>query len=208
MNCKRCENEILDKKRRNYCSDDCSKEARKEYVRSRKFNYDLVKKWRILIKQKAIDYKGGCCQVCGYKKCNRSLDFHHMDPSKKDFTISKYKNKKIENLKSELDKCILVCSNCHGEIHDNILDVSNIKINLGIELDIQEKKGGNRCSLCNEICQGEKCKKCYTPKQKYERPSLDILLNDIDILGYRGTGRKYGVSDSAIRKWIKKYKEN
>ena len=51
----------------------------------------------------------------------RSLDFHHIDPTEKDFAISTFKNKKIDKLKEELDKCILVCSNCHGEIHDGLI---------------------------------------------------------------------------------------
>ena len=65
----------------------------------------------------AINYKGGKCSICGYCKCQDSLDFHHLDPSKKEFSISNHKGMKLENIKNELDKCILVCSNCHGEIH-------------------------------------------------------------------------------------------
>jgi transposase-like protein len=44
-------------------------------------------------------------------------------------------------------------------------------------------------------------------RRKVSRPDLETLLNDIEELGYLGTGRKYGVSDSAIRKWIKTYQE-
>lgn len=70
-----------------------------------------LKKW-------AIDYKGGKCCQCGYDKYYGALDFHHLDPTKKDFTVSG--KKKQSALKSELDKCILVCSNCHREIHGNV----------------------------------------------------------------------------------------
>lgn len=74
---------------------------------------------------KALEYKGGKCCVCGYNKCNRALHFHHLDPSKKDFTVSQGKGKSWENIKAEIDKCVLVCSNCHIEIHDGniVLDV-------------------------------------------------------------------------------------
>jgi len=75
-------------------------------------------------KLKAIEYKGGKCQICGYNKCTRSLQFHHLDPNKKDFGISGG-TKSFEKLKPELDKCILVCANCHGEIHDGLIDLSN-----------------------------------------------------------------------------------
>jgi transposase-like protein len=44
-------------------------------------------------------------------------------------------------------------------------------------------------------------------KRKSPRPSLDILLNEVQELGYCATGRKYGVTDNAIRKWIKSYQK-
>jgi len=69
-------------------------------------------------KQFCVDYKGGKCQICGYSKSMYSLHFHHRDPSKKFATISELKSKKFELAKPELDKCDLLCSNCHGEIHE------------------------------------------------------------------------------------------
>ena len=75
-----------------------------------------VIEWRKRVKIKLIEYKGGECVECGYNKCTRSLEFHHTDPNEKDFTISG-KSWSFERLKKEVDKCILVCSNCHNEIH-------------------------------------------------------------------------------------------
>ncbi|MCE5317411.1 MAG: HNH endonuclease [Parachlamydia sp.] len=69
-------------------------------------------------KRIAVDYKGGKCSICGYNKCIDCLDFHHIDPDEKDFCISQHKGMLLENIKHELDKCILVCRNCHGEIHN------------------------------------------------------------------------------------------
>lgn len=71
------------------------------------------------IKQQSVDYLGGKCVKCGYNKCNKALDFHHIDQNLKDFQISGG-TKSFNLLKTELDKCILVCKNCHSEIHDNI----------------------------------------------------------------------------------------
>jgi 5-methylcytosine-specific restriction endonuclease McrA len=67
-----------------------------------------------------IEYKGGKCEKCGYDKYDGALEFHHLDPSKKDFAISKKKARYIDKLKPELDKCILLCSNCHRELHGGI----------------------------------------------------------------------------------------
>jgi transposase len=68
-------------------------------------------------KKEAINYKGGKCVKCGYNKYDGALDFHHIDPSKKDFSISRKKNCSLETIKPELDKCILLCRNCHSEVH-------------------------------------------------------------------------------------------
>lgn len=81
---------------------------------------------RKLIKSWALEYKGGKCQCCGYNKCNEALEFHHIDKDKKDFIIS---SRDIptdwDKIKPELDKCILVCSNCHREIHAGLRKIIN-----------------------------------------------------------------------------------
>jgi hypothetical protein len=70
------------------------------------------------LKQKSVDYKGGKCSVCGYNKCLAALEFHHISPDKKEFEISRYRTYSFNTLAPELDKCLLLCSNCHKELHD------------------------------------------------------------------------------------------
>ncbi len=74
---------------------------------------------RARMKTKAIEYKGGKCEKCGYDKCERALAFHHIDPTQKEFQLSRT-SYGWEKMKVELDKCILVCCNCHMEIHEEI----------------------------------------------------------------------------------------
>lgn len=64
-----------------------------------------------------VGYKGGKCELCGYNKCIASLDFHHKDPSQKDPKWTNMRRWNPERVKKEVDKCQLVCRNCHGEIH-------------------------------------------------------------------------------------------
>ena len=60
---------------------------------------------------------GGKCRICGYSKCMAALHFHHKKGCEKKFHISqKVGFMKIDNLKKEIDKCILLCSNCHAEL--------------------------------------------------------------------------------------------
>lgn len=79
-------------------------------------NKSAVERFR-KYKAEAVDYKGGKCEVCGYDKCLGSMDFHHKDPSLKDPKWKQMRTWKFDRLKDELDKCMLVCRNCHGEIH-------------------------------------------------------------------------------------------
>ena len=76
------------------------------------------------LKQMAIEYKGGKCIICGYSRCANALDFHHLDPTEKDFSIGG-KTIAWEKLKAELDKCVLVCANCHREIGAGLIDINN-----------------------------------------------------------------------------------
>jgi IS30 family transposase len=82
-------------------------------------NSEAVIEWRKRTKIKLVEYKGGKCQLCNYNKSLNALHFHHLDPNEKDFSISG-KSLSFDKLKSEVDKCILVCSNCHSEIHEGI----------------------------------------------------------------------------------------
>jgi len=76
-------------------------------------------------KKQLIDYKGAQCSICGYSKYQGSLDFHHIDPSTKEFKLSNFKSRSFDNLKQELDKCVLLCSNCHREVHAGITSLEN-----------------------------------------------------------------------------------
>ena len=78
-----------------------------------------VQKRRDKVKKMSVEYKGGCCSICGYDKCIKALEFHHLDRDDKEFGISKNGHTRSwDRVKLELDKCILVCSNCHREIED------------------------------------------------------------------------------------------
>lgn len=72
------------------------------------------------IKHQLIIYKGGKCEKCGYNKCEGALQFHHKNPHEKEFTLSQInlsKKLNMEQLYKEIDKCELLCANCHAEEH-------------------------------------------------------------------------------------------
>lgn len=77
---------------------------------------------------KLKESRGGKCIRCGYNKCLKALEFHHLDPTQKDFTISNDHFRLLDAVK-ESKKCILICSNCHKELHDGLWNIN--ELNLG-----------------------------------------------------------------------------
>jgi hypothetical protein len=83
------------------------------------FNKRCIKRW-IDRKIKAINYKGGCCEDCKISICNSHyaiFEFHHLEPKEKDFDWTKLRLKSWSKITFELDKCVLLCANCHRIRH-------------------------------------------------------------------------------------------
>jgi len=127
-NCKNCNKNISTKFK--FCSQECREEhmnqfekQNKTYEDIRKTNNKSVASYRRNMKTKAIEYKGGRCMVCGYNKCEGVLSFHHLNPKEKDFKISSGNTVSWERLKPELDKCVMLCMNCHTEVHAGMIEL-------------------------------------------------------------------------------------
>jgi len=86
---------------------------------------EAVKLWRKNSKIRIVNSMGGECVVCGYKKCNKALALHHLNPSKKEISFGNIRANPRSWIKivKELRKCILVCNNCHAEIHEGITEI-------------------------------------------------------------------------------------
>ena len=102
---------------------------KRTYKERRKYLIEAVKRRRERVRLTAIQYKGGRCQICGYDRCMEALEFHHLDPTKKDFGISnKGYTRSWEKVREEADKCILLCANCHREVHAGILQLPQVTV--------------------------------------------------------------------------------
>ncbi|HYU64705.1 MAG TPA: hypothetical protein VEK36_00340 [Candidatus Paceibacterota bacterium] len=94
---------------------------RRTYADRRQELIRAVAKRRRKIKEMAIAYKGGKCQICNYNRYQGALDLHHIDPITKEFGIAdRGHSRSWERVKKELDKCVLVCANCHRELEAGI----------------------------------------------------------------------------------------
>jgi hypothetical protein len=100
--CKRCKTDYVYKRgigaTHTYCPSCCSTNRKNK------------------VKQQAINYLGGKCVLCGYNKFVNALDFHHLDRKTKLFNISGNFNRSWDAVKAELDKCVILCANCHREV--------------------------------------------------------------------------------------------
>ncbi len=176
-------------------------------------------------------FGGGCCK-CGYNKCDSALEFHHIDRSTKEHRPAKLLFGSWEKIVEELKKCILLCSNCHRELHAceynkiNKDDLSKFEQNNILNREYKSIVPTGNCGVCNkEVYHTKYCSRECSSKtklhaksidkrttrdsrpetRKVERPSKEELSEEIKTLSYCAIGRKYGVSDNAVRKWAKSY---
>lgn len=178
-------------------------------------SYEHVKNFRNNRKNQIVYVMGGKCQICGYDKSNSALELHHINPDEKEFTFDKGQNISWEKLQEELKKCILVCANCHREIHYENLDFKLFssydedKANK-ITKEIEDLKSHKifHCKNCGKIISNGAiyCKDCCDfKKRKADRPSREELKSLIRIYPFTVLSEKFGVSDNAIRKWCDSY---
>lgn len=126
---------------------------------------------------------GGKCQCCNYNACSSALAFHHIDPSQKDlgFGTVRATPKKWESVVNELRKCILVCHNCHSEIHAGMrelpenyvkFDETYASLDKIIEYDNCPQCGSKK-QINKKFC-GQKCS--YLHKRKVDWDKVDVLV--------------------------------
>ncbi len=176
-------------------------------------------------KKKLVDLFGGKCELCGYCKSIRSLQFHHINPAKKEFALGHWTTTlSFEKMLVEAQKCMLVCGNCHGEIEDGVTVVSaKLLDRTVINQKLQEQKRAfvakkkrkvhNKvCKKCGDEFIGSFKKQIYCSivcanKSRYNHKELS--KEDLEkLLWEKPTthiAKDFGVSDNAVAKWAKNY---
>jgi 5-methylcytosine-specific restriction endonuclease McrA len=111
ITCVKCDKPLIGKQNK-YCSSICKNNSLQSYQAQQARGL----KRKILLVQRL----GGKCSVCGYKKNSSALTFHHTIPKDKAFALDlrSLSNRKQIMIDNEINKCILVCHNCHSEIHN------------------------------------------------------------------------------------------
>lgn len=175
---------------------------------------ERVKKWRLTTKEKMVEAMGGSCQCCGYNACVKALAFHHIDPTQKDvsFGSARANPKSWPKLVDELRKCILVCHNCHSEIHAGVrqlpkkyAEFNNDFIKIGKIIEYDDCPA---CGIKKDAKQKYCSAKCaQTNRRKVDWDSIDLLqllqkhsISDLE--------RMLNVSNAAIYKRRDKIKKD
>jgi hypothetical protein len=160
-------------------------------------------------KQKAVEYLGGRCVKCGYNKSLAALDFHHIDPLTKEWKPTRLMSYRWEIVKQELDKCELICANCHRELHEGVTDFSLLRNPKG-----QRKTYVKVCQTCECKFKTEKQKRKYCSVSCYRKSTRIVkkepTKNDLKKLldnnsSWKEMGDIYGISGNGIKKWAKKF---
>lgn len=176
-------------------------------------SYEYVKRWRTLVRKRALTAFGNKCGLCGYNKCVQALEFHHINPDEKDFNISGYKVASWSAFVDELKKCVLVCANCHREIHNGVSDVNDISTRYDIAYDIWEENNdaydscpgcGRLKSIRHNYC-STACRITHTQDNLHIDWSVIDLVNLIEMYPtYTKIGEIIGVSGVSVRREIVK----
>ena len=101
----------------------------KPYCKSCELNKRLVDHWCRIKEILQIDKIR--CELCGYSTNLAAIEFHHLDEDSKEYTISRMKNFSKDKLEKELEKCAILCANCHREYHNEHMNQNKIFVALG-----------------------------------------------------------------------------
>ena len=168
------------------------------------------------LRARAVSYKGGKCEACGYSKCIAAFDFHHIDPSTKDFTISS-RNLKWETLVKEIDKCQLLCANCHREAHEQERQPELQRRKREAEAVLARRKASRtptrprltiRCHCGNSFRSydpnARSCsRKCAGLEKSHARPSNEKLEAMVRATTLTQVGKALDVTRTTIKRWCR-----
>ena len=178
---------------------------------------ETVSNFRRRRKVNLIQVLGCKCALCGYDKCVGALEFHHIEPENKSYQLSTGNCHSLKEDLEEAKKCLLVCANCHREIHTtdiydgvNLFNYQVFDEKKAQELLDELKPIERKCSQCGvsitRYSQSGLCETCFHKTRRIaERPSREELKDLVRNLSFVEIGRQFQVSDNAVRKWCDSY---
>ena len=184
-------------------------------------NSQRVIDWRHRTKERMVQSFGGRCGICGYNRCQESMDMHHLDPTEKEFPLSSIRANPMswKKIVVELRKCVMLCRNCHGEIHAGLVQIpddirrfdesfSDYK-----KLKSEDEKSGylEPCRFCGKL-KSKLSKTCSVGCAAKLKGTIDWNAFDLNQLyvvekkSLNEISKIYGCSTSGVKKRLIKLK--
>lgn len=179
-----------------------------------------VSDWRKRVKEKLFYILGGKCFICGYDKCPEACDFHHLDKALKNFTVAQAlaNGTSIEKILREVQNCVLLCANCHREVHAGLHSEMNLISSFMVEryeevfkdnlcLECQKPLYNIKHNFCSKTCNGryfrKRQKRIKIEKDFWKDIDVVVLLSKNDGIISKAA-KEIGLSDNAVKKRFKK----
>ena len=172
-----------------------------------------IKVWRKKIKHYMILAMGEKCACCGYNNCQSALELHHILPSSKEISFSKIRTnpKNLDTIIKELKKCILLCANCHREVHSKVrsLPTTIPQVNESLlRMNIRKQNLYDACIICGKA----KLKKLKTCSHGcYQKLRIQKTWGNCNLLLLKKRGLNnsqianlFHVSECSVRKRLKR----
>jgi len=157
-----------------------------------------------------VEAMGGKCQICGYDRCPEALDFHHLNPDEKDFGFGKIiaSPKAVSKIIIELKKCVMLCSNCHREVHAGIIEITENPSPIKEECLLAEVNLKKKIKQQNGYSNAYKSSRTISSNKDRRKIFLDteqmIELLNTEFKGNKSAlARHLNVSETAVRKKLK-----
>jgi hypothetical protein len=180
-----------------------------------------VKAWRERTKQLMLESFGSSCGICGYARSPAALHFHHVDRRVKDFTFGQRLYRTWDALVAEMRKCVLLCANCHSEVHAGVTalpdDIRRFDENYVERESMRKAAVRQSCLVCGVVCPTSKHKFCSAACWREGRktslgnprgrpatawPSAEDLELEVLKTSYVSAAARLGVSDNTVRKYL------
>lgn len=184
----------------------------------KKSNSQSVSDYRRNRKLNLMKASGNRCCICGYNRTVSALEFHHINPEEKEYGIAAQGTcHNIQRDIAEIRKCVLVCANCHREIHEGFYNAEQLKKYQKFDEEFinqltapPKSQVPQFCSKCGASISGDgrtgMCLSCFRETTRsVERPNREELKELIQKYNFTELGRVFGVTDNSVRKWCKIY---
>lgn len=177
---------------------------------------EAVKRWRRSCKTRVVTAMGGACVCCGYRTCDAALALHHLDHKEKEFSFHGIRANPIgwSKIVKELRKCVLVCHNCHAEVHAGVRSVPTDAARFDEAFSdykaVEKWANTHPCPCCKGPTPEHKehcSRKCSVAMRRRNGVLVDWAAHDLKRLSSTMTvtaiARRLGCSDTSVHRKLR-----